>query len=106
MKKQVLLLGVMLAVGIASGCTPVIQARLPDPTFSERDKRMMALADPDEWRIPVVRNKVQYSTQERPGTIIVDTKTNYLYYVLSRGEAIQYRIASGADYMGWTGCAE
>ena len=31
---------------------------------------------------------------------------NYLYYVLPHGEAIQYRIASGAEYMGWTGRAE
>ena len=67
---------------------------------------MMALADPDEARIPTVRSKVQYSTQEPPGTIIVNTGTNYLYYVLPHGEAIQYRIASGAEYMGWTGRAE
>ena len=67
---------------------------------------MMALAEPDEWKIPTVRSKVQYSTQEQPGTIIVNTGTNYLYYILPHGEAIQYRIASGAEYMGWTGRAE
>jgi lipoprotein-anchoring transpeptidase ErfK/SrfK len=96
----------LVASGLAAGCTPVIQSGLPDPQLSERDKQMMALAEPDEWKIPTVRNKIAYSTQEKPGTIIVDTTNNYLYYILPHGEAIQYRIASGAEYMGWTGRAE
>ena len=106
MKTNVLILAIVFAIGaLASACTPVVQSGLPDPPLTARDKRMMALADPQEWRIPDVRNKVQYSTNEPPGTIIIDTGSNYLYYVLPRGEAIQYRIASGAEYMGWTGRA-
>jgi len=103
MKTKVFLLGIVLAV---SACTPVLQSGLPDPQLTARDKEMMALAEPDEWRIPDVRNKIQYQTGEKPGTIIIDTNANYLYYVLPHGEAIQYRIASGAEYMGWTGRAE
>jgi lipoprotein-anchoring transpeptidase ErfK/SrfK len=107
MKINVLILVIVVAVSaMIGGCAPVLQSGLPDPTLTERDKQMMALAEPDEWRIPDVRNKVQYSTQERPGTIVIDTNANYLYYVLPHGEAIQYKIASGAEYMGWTGRAE
>ena len=107
MKTNVVIVGLVLGVAaLVSGCTPVIQSGLPDPQLSARDKQMMALAEPDEWKIPTVRSKIQYSTQEKPGTIIVDTGSNYLYYVLPHGEAIQYRIASGAEYMGWTGRAE
>ena len=107
MKTNVLVVGLVLAfAALVSGCTPVIQSGLPDPQLSARDKQMMALAEPDEWKIPTHRSIVQYSTQERPGTIIVNTTTNYLYYVLPHGQAIQYRIASGAEYMGWTGRAE
>ena len=107
MKTNAVVLGLVLGVmGLVSACTPVIQSGLPDPQLSARDKQMMALADPDEFKIPTVRSKVQYSTQEPPGTIIVNTGTNYLYYILPHGEAIQYRIASGAEYMGWTGRAE
>ena len=107
MKTNVVIVGLVLGLAaLVSGCTPVIQSGLPDPQLSARDKQMMALAEPDEWKIPTVRSKVQYSTQEKPGTIIVDTSTNYLYYILPHGEAIQYRIASGAEYMGWTGRAE
>jgi lipoprotein-anchoring transpeptidase ErfK/SrfK len=106
MKTNSFLAGLALAAGVAlGGCQQVIQAGVPDPQLTERDKQMFALAEPDEWRIPDARYKIQYQTDEAPGTIIVDTGANYLYYVLPRGQAIQYRIASGAEYMGWTGRA-
>ena len=106
MKANVVLLGTVLAAAaLTAGCQSVIQSGLPDPQLTERDKKMMALAEPDEWKIPVVRNVVQYDTKEKPGTIVIDTGNNYLYYVLPNGEAVQYRIASGAEYMGWTGRA-
>ncbi len=107
MKTNHVLLGIgMAAALLTSACEPVLQSGLPDPRLSERDKQMMALAEPDEWRIPTQRSRIDYHTREAPGTIIVDTTSNYLYYVLPKGEAIQYRIASGAEYMGWTGRAE
>jgi lipoprotein-anchoring transpeptidase ErfK/SrfK len=106
MKTNCFSAGLVLAASVMlSGCQPILQAGLPDPKLTARDKQMMALAEPDEWRIPDVRDKIQYRTSEKPGTIIVDTGSNYLYYVLPRGEAVQYRIASGAEYMGWTGRA-
>ena len=68
MKTNALLLGIVLAVtAVVSGCTPVMQSGLPDPALTARDKQMMALAEPDEWKIPDVRSKVQYSTGEAPG---------------------------------------
>ena len=53
MKTKVVIVGLVLALaGLAGGCTPVIQSGLPDPQLSARDKQMMALAEPDEWKIP------------------------------------------------------
>jgi lipoprotein-anchoring transpeptidase ErfK/SrfK len=107
MKTNAVIVGLALAMAaLTSGCTPVVQAALPDPQLTPRDKQMMALAEPDERTIPTHRSLIKYSTQEKPGTIIVNTTTNYLYFVLPHGQAIQYRIASGAEYMGWTGRAE
>jgi lipoprotein-anchoring transpeptidase ErfK/SrfK len=106
MKASVWLLGIALAAGAAvSGCVPVLQSGLPDPKLTARDTQMMALAEPDEWRIPDIRNKVRYSTNESPGTIVVDTGSRHLYFVLPHGEAIEYRIATGAEADGWTGRA-
>ena len=102
MKANVLLLGIAF---LAAGCVPGIQSGLPDPKLTARDRQMMALADADEWRIPDVRNKVHYSTSEAPGTIVVDTGSRHLYYVLPHSEAVEYRIATGAEAYGWTGRA-
>jgi lipoprotein-anchoring transpeptidase ErfK/SrfK len=107
MRTSVFFMAIALAAaGLVGACTPIIETGLPDPQLTERDKQMMALAEPDEWRIPTHRGIVSYQTPEKPGTIIVDTGQNYLYFVLPHGQAIQYRIASGAEYMGWTGRAE
>ena len=106
MNTRVILLGMALAISaLASGCAPVIHAGLPDPKLTERDKKMMALAEPDEWRIPDIRNKVEYHTSERPGTIIVDTRSRHLYFVLPDQEAIEYRIATGVEAYAWSGRA-
>src|SRR5579871_5050486 len=99
MKTSAFLVGIVLAAAaMLSGCTPVIQSGLPDPQLTARDKQMMALAEPDEWTIPTRRSIVSYQTAEKPGTIIVNTNTNYLYFVLPHDQAVQYRIASGAEY--------
>jgi lipoprotein-anchoring transpeptidase ErfK/SrfK len=106
MKTNGLFLAIALAVSaLASGCQQVVQSGLPDPQLTARDKQMMGLAEPDEWRIPTTRNKVTYVTNERPGTIIVDTGPRNLYYVLPGNEAIQYRVATGAEAYGWAGRA-
>lgn len=49
------------------------------------------------------RQKVRYSTKERPGTIIVDTRKKYLYLVLKDGEALRYGIGVGRDGFKWSG---
>jgi lipoprotein-anchoring transpeptidase ErfK/SrfK len=106
MKTNGLFLAIALAVSaLVSGCQQIVQSGLPDPKLTARDKQMMALAEPDEWRIPTTRTKVTYVTSERPGTIIVDTGPRNLYYVLPGNEAIQYRVATGAEAYGWTGRA-
>ena len=106
MKTNVILLGIALVVSaMVAGCDPMIQTGVPDPKLTERDKQMMALAEPDEYRIPTVRSIVQYDTSEKPGTIIVDTGPKYLYYVLPNHQAVQYRVATGAEADGWTGRA-
>ena len=77
MKMNYGFLGVALVLAILmSGCQSIVQSGLPDPTLTERDKQMMALAEPDEFRIPTQRNKITYQTNEAPGTIVVDTGNN------------------------------
>ncbi|MFV0280462.1 MAG: L,D-transpeptidase [Rhodoblastus sp.] len=50
-----------------------------------------------------LRTEVDYSTQERPGTIIVDTSDKHLYLVQSGGRAIRYGIGVGRPGFTWAG---
>ena len=77
----------------------------PDTKLSERDKKMLALAPPEEWSIPLERRHMSDPTGEPPGSIVVDTGAKKLYYVLPGKQAIQYPVATGAESYGWTGRA-
>ncbi|AJY45156.1 L,D-transpeptidase [Martelella endophytica] len=51
------------------------------------------------------RQIINYTTDEAPGTIIVDTKDRLLYYVLEDGKAVRYGIGVGRDGFRWSGDA-
>lgn len=46
---------------------------------------------------------VSYASDKKPGSIIVDTENNKLYYVLGMDRAAMYRIASGKPGFEWAG---
>ena len=49
------------------------------------------------------RRTVSLRTNEKPGTIIVDSAKKYLYLVQPRGRAIRYGIGVGREGFGWGG---
>ncbi|MCA0256308.1 MAG: L,D-transpeptidase [Proteobacteria bacterium] len=49
------------------------------------------------------RQIVDYSTNEKAGTIVVDTPNRFLYYVLSGGKAVRYGISVGKAGFAWQG---
>lgn len=49
------------------------------------------------------RQTVRYQTAEKPGTIIIDTRAHFLYYVLGDGRAIRYGVGVGRTGFGWSG---
>ena len=51
----------------------------------------------------VPRQQVAYQSSASPGTIIVDTKNRYLYYVLGNNQAMRYSIAVGMEGYGFHG---
>ncbi|MCW2309605.1 L,D-transpeptidase [Rhodobium gokarnense] len=52
------------------------------------------------------RQVVAYETEEKPGTLIVDTPNKFLYLVLPRGKAIRYGIGVGKAGFSWSGSAK
>ncbi len=51
------------------------------------------------------RQVVSYETTERPGTIIVNTRERFLYYILPGGKAMRYGIGVGKQGFAWAGTA-
>jgi len=62
----------------------------PDPKFPKPDPKFD-------------RQVVSYNGVEGPGTVIVDTQTKFLYYVLEDGQAIRMGVGVGREGFGWTG---
>lgn len=58
-----------------------------------------------EVEINDYRYLIDDPTGEAPGTVVVDTKNNYLYLVQPNHKAIRYGVATGAEAYGWTGTA-
>ena len=65
--------------------TPWGQPRGPNPAFA--------------------RQVVTYPTHERPGTIIVDPYSHFLYVIHDAGQAIRYGVGVGAEGFVWSGRA-
>jgi lipoprotein-anchoring transpeptidase ErfK/SrfK len=50
-----------------------------------------------------LRQVVAYETHERSGTIVVDTRSHFLYFVLGGGKALRYGIGVARDGFEWNG---
>ncbi|KAA0698938.1 L,D-transpeptidase [Neorhizobium sp. P12A] len=51
------------------------------------------------------RQIVKYDSDEKAGTIIVNTRERHLYYILGNGEAMRYGIGVGKQGFAWSGTA-
>ncbi len=61
----------------------------------------------DVSKLPVAhhRQEVDYVTAEPAGTIVVDQKARYLYFVMPEGRAMRYTVAVGPASRNFTGTA-
>jgi lipoprotein-anchoring transpeptidase ErfK/SrfK len=49
------------------------------------------------------RKEVDYSSGEKPGTIVIETRKRFLYLVLANGKALRYGIGVGRSGFAWKG---
>ncbi len=49
------------------------------------------------------RQIVRYDTDEKPGTVVVDTEQKFLYLVQPDGKAMRYGIGVGREGFEWQG---
>jgi lipoprotein-anchoring transpeptidase ErfK/SrfK len=76
---------VLALFGLAACATTTPAPRAADPAFA--------------------RTVVAYPSREKPGTIVVDPGSHFLYLVQSGGQAIRYGVGVGSEGFGWSGLA-
>jgi lipoprotein-anchoring transpeptidase ErfK/SrfK len=99
MRFALLAFGAAVALG---GCN-ANYARVPDPKMSAYDAQLVAMVPHYEVDSNFNRFQVDDPTGQPPGTVVVDTRSKFLYYVLPGRKAIRYGVATGSEAAGWTG---
>jgi lipoprotein-anchoring transpeptidase ErfK/SrfK len=51
------------------------------------------------------RQVVPNPTGEKPGTVVVDTRSHFLYYTMPNGQAMRYGVGLGREGFAWSGRA-
>ena len=94
-----------LALG---GCAQGALAPTTQADWTPRDRQLMSHLPYAQVDIPVQyrRQIVDYRRSETRGTILVDSDSKYLYYVLPKGKAIRYGITVGEEAQAWSGIAK
>lgn len=88
-----------VAAAKPQAAVPSMYAAMPDEQFPIPAVKIGQL-DKRFWR-----TEVDYPTQEKPGTLIVDTPAKYLYHVKPGGRATRYGIGVGREGFAWSGRA-
>ncbi|WP_298962523.1 L,D-transpeptidase [uncultured Roseibium sp.] len=117
-RRQVLSGGLGLAGLSLAACAPTAKAPLPAPVQPRVDPEFVlnyGSRPNEEFPLPAVdpkvlkpqyrRQRVPYQTQEKPGTVVVDTSRFYLYLVEPEGTAMRYGVGLGRQGFEWSGRA-
>lgn len=78
---------------------PAMYDAMPEELFDVPAVDVSQMA-PEWWR-----REVEYVTEERPGTLVVETAQKYLYHVRPNGRAMRYGIGVGRQGFSWQGRA-
>ena len=98
---------VFASLFLLGGCMQSTLSPTSDASMTSRDRQLLAHPPYAQASIPeqYLRHIVDFQRRERPGTILVDTESRYLYFVLPGGKAIRYGVTVGEEAMAWSGVA-
>jgi len=108
MKSRVFLIAAVLVVSAAlAGCSTDGAQRMFSSEYGTVADAGYTLPRVPISKIPrqYHRQIVNFPTDEKPGTIIVDTNDKFLYLVMEGGKAMRYGIGVGRDGFEWSGTA-
>ncbi|WP_083638686.1 L,D-transpeptidase [Rhizobium oryziradicis] len=88
-----------LALPVTTSAAPRVDDAANSTASSVVTREMMKRPVPDKFK----RRLVRLSTNEAPGTIIIDTNNKFLYLVEGNNKAIRYGVGVGREGFGWSG---
>nr|CAD6614643.1 L,D-transpeptidase [Rhizobium sp. Khangiran2] len=97
--RTLMIVASMMAAMMASEAPAQSSGARPATTASDVAPSVRNRAVPEKYK----RRMVRFSTNEAPGTIIVDTHNKFLYYVEGKNRATRYGIGVGREGFGWSG---
>jgi lipoprotein-anchoring transpeptidase ErfK/SrfK len=103
-------LAFVIAALALGGCIPDSGTLEPSSQvgWKQKDKDLMSNLPYNQASVPegFRRRIVEYHRKEAPGSILIDSDSKYLYYVMPGGKAIRYGIAVGEEAQAWSGLAK
>ncbi len=98
---------VILMGGVVAGCSTVGETEAYMASYTAVNDAPYTVPAVPTDKIPAQyrRQIVAFQTSEKPGTIIVDTKSRLLYLVLQDGKAMRYGVGVGREGFRWSGTA-
>ncbi len=90
-----------LSVAIMAAMPASAMTSLPKPVQVQGN--IVKVAAAKSVKPQYKRRVVRFETNQKPGTIIVDTKNKFLYYVMDSKRATRYGIGVGREGFGWSG---
>jgi lipoprotein-anchoring transpeptidase ErfK/SrfK len=105
--RTIALPALLSGIFIFSGCSTSRTFFTPAPNYSALNDGGYGLPSIPTGKIAQEfrRQTVRYATDEKPGTIIVDTGERHLYFVSGNGQAVRYGIGVGREGFTWNGTA-
>ncbi len=105
MKSIKIIVGAVLtALLVLATVAPASAARVYNSNTNTWEERTALPATAGGRRYtPIPKEIVEYSTDYKPGTIVIETGERRLYLVLENGQALRYGIGVGRDGFTWSG---
>ena len=104
--------GLLLSLGLAS-CSTTSTSETTSTETSEIFTDSYGKVTDSGYPLPAIpikrvdpkfhRQVVSYQTAEKRGTVIVDTRNRFLYYIMGNGRAVRYGIGVGKQGFAWKG---
>jgi lipoprotein-anchoring transpeptidase ErfK/SrfK len=89
------------AIVVAGLSAPPAKANVLEDFFRQFSTQDGYAGQGSSWQFR--RQTVGFRTNEKPGTIIIDTRSKFLFYVLGNNRAIRYGVGVGREGFGWKG---